>query len=234
MVERSDLIIVDEAHTSIAPSYTDVFRWLSGESVTTRMTTPLLGLTATAYRGHNEIETDRLVKRYGSNKLDDGAFGEAEPYEYLQNHRVLAQVKQQVLAGMNIAWTAELEKHLGQFGTLPRDVENVVGQNSERNRVILDSIKGQPDDWTILLFASSVDHARTLAAELSYYARPPAPFPVARTPRASAPLHGEGVPVTGKSACSRTTTCSPKGSTHPWFGPSTSTDLPFARISTSK
>jgi superfamily II DNA or RNA helicase len=170
------LIIVDEAHTSIAPSYTDVFRWLSGESVTTRMTSPLLGLTATAYRGHNEIETDRLVKRYSSNKLDDGVFGESEPYEYLQNHHVLAQVKQQVLAGMNIAWTAELEKHLGQFGTLPRDVENVVGQNFERNRVILDSIKGQPDDWTILLFASSVAHARTLAAELSYYGVPARPI----------------------------------------------------------
>ena len=118
------LIIVDEAHTSIAPSYTDVFRWLSGESITTRMTTPLLGLTATAYRGHNEIETDRLVKRYSSNKLDDGVFGEAEPYEYLQSHRVLAQVRQEVLAGMNIAWTPELEKHLSQFGTLPRDVGN--------------------------------------------------------------------------------------------------------------
>jgi superfamily II DNA or RNA helicase len=168
-LKESALIIVDEAHTSIAPSYTNVFRWLGGESITTRMTTPLLGLTATAYRGHNEEETKRLVGRYSHNQLDDGVFGEEEPYHYLQKRGMLAHVQQEVLSGMNIAWTPELERHLGQFGTLPRDVENSVGQNFERNQVILESITRQPDEWTTLLFASSVEHARALAAELSYY-----------------------------------------------------------------
>lgn len=168
-LKESALIIVDEAHTSIAPSYTNVFRWLGGESITTRMTTPLLGLTATAYRGHSEEETKRLVGRYSHNKLDDGVFGEEEPYHYLQKRGMLAHVQQEVLSGMNIAWTPELEKHLGQFGTLPRDVENSVGQNFERNQVILESITRQPEEWTTLLFASSVEHARALAAELTYY-----------------------------------------------------------------
>lgn len=170
------LIIVDEAHTSIAPSYTNVFRWLGGESVTTRMTTPLLGLTATAYRGNSEEETKRLVGRYSKNKLDDGVFGDEEPYHYLQRHGVLAQVQQQVLTGMNIAWTPELQRHLDQFGALPATVETTVGQNFERNQVILESVTSQPDDSTILLFASSVDHARALAAELSYYGVPSRPI----------------------------------------------------------
>lgn len=163
------LIIVDEAHTSIAPSYTNVFRWLGGESITTRMTTPLLGLTATAYRGHSEEETRRLIGRYGQNKLDDRVFGDAEPYHYLQERGVLAQVSQRVLDGMNIAWTPELEKHLKQFGTLPSNVEANVSQNYERNQVILESVTSHPPDWPILLFASSVEHARALAAEFSYY-----------------------------------------------------------------
>ncbi|MHB1009956.1 MAG: DEAD/DEAH box helicase, partial [Propionibacteriaceae bacterium] len=94
------LIIVDEAHASIAASYTEVFRWLGGESITTRMTVPLLGLTATAYRGHSEDETARLVRRYNSNKLDEGVFGDQEPYAYLQEHHILAHVHQQVLAGV--------------------------------------------------------------------------------------------------------------------------------------
>lgn len=175
-LKESALIIVDEAHTSIAPSYTNVFRWLGGESMTTKMTTPLLGLTATAYRGHSEEETKRLVGRYGHNKLDEGVFGDQEPYHYLQQRGMLAHVEQQVLNGMDIAWTPELEKHLGQFGTLPRDVENKVGQNFERNQVILDSITRQPADWTTLLFASSVEHARALAAELSYYGVPSRPI----------------------------------------------------------
>ena len=163
------LIIVDEAHTSIAPSYTNVFRWLGGESITTRMTTPLLGLTATAYRGHSQEETKRLIGRYGQNKLDDRVFGDAEPYHYLQERGVLAQVSQRILNGMNIPWTPELEKHLKQFGTLPSDVETNVSQNFERNQVILESVTSHPADWPILLFASSVEHARALAAEFSYY-----------------------------------------------------------------
>ena len=156
----------------IALSYTNVFRWLGGESITTRMTTPLLGLTATAYRGHNEEETKRLVGRYSHNKLDDGVFGDDEPYHYLQQRGVLARVQQRVLSGMDIAWTPELERHLGQFAALPRDVENSVGQNFERNQAILDSITSQPDDWTTLLFAKPVEHARALAVELSYYEAP--------------------------------------------------------------
>lgn len=163
------LIIVDEAHTSIAPSYTNVFRWLAGESITTRMTTPLLGLTATAYRGHSEEETKRLVGRYGRNKLDDRVFGDAEPYHYLQQRGVLAQVSQRTLHGMDIVWTPELDAHLKQFGALPSNVEANVSQNYERNQVILESVTSHPPDWPILLFASSVEHARALAAEFSYY-----------------------------------------------------------------
>lgn len=170
------LIIVDEAHTSIAPSYTNVFRWLGGETITTRMATPLLGLTATAYRGHSEEETRRLIGRYGKNKLDDGVFGEVEPYHYLQERGVLAKVRQEVLSGMKVEWTPDRQRHLEQFNALPREIENAIGQDFERNRVIIESITNQPDDWTILLFASSVEHARALAAELGYYGVPSRPI----------------------------------------------------------
>jgi len=103
-------------------------------------------------------------------------FGEDDPYHFLQQRGVLAQVQQKVLAGMDIPWTSDLARHLEQFGTLPSSVENNVGQNFERNRVILESITSQPDDWTVLLFASSVDHARAMAAELSYYGVPARPI----------------------------------------------------------
>lgn len=170
------LIIVDEAHTSIASSYTDILRWLGNEAMTSRMTTPLLGLTATAFRGHNEQETERLIRRYHSNKLDEGVFGDEEPYGYLQRHGVLARVQHRLLTGMSISLNADDAASLDRFKRLPSQVEERVGRDFERNQAILDSIIGQPDNWTTLLFATGVTHARALAAQLSYYGVPARPI----------------------------------------------------------
>lgn len=170
------LIIIDEAHGAITPSYTQVLTWL-GETRTVRgLETPLLGLTATAFRGTNEPETDRLVKRFGSNKLDAGVFGDEEPYEFLQRTGVLARVRQKTLEGMDIDLSEKERAHLNQMRQLSRGVESAVGQNSHRNRVIIESLTSQPEDWTTLLFASSVEHANALAAELSYYDVPAHPI----------------------------------------------------------
>ena len=73
------LLVVDEAHGSIAPSYTNLMADLG---LTFRRGDDeifLLGLTATPYRGRDWEETERLVKRYGSNRLDFGAFESDEP-----------------------------------------------------------------------------------------------------------------------------------------------------------
>ena len=60
-----ELVVFDEAHRSIAPTFTSVMgdigltRWQRADEPF------LLGLTATPYRGHDEEETTRLARRYG-------------------------------------------------------------------------------------------------------------------------------------------------------------------------
>ena len=69
----------DDAHRSIAPSYTSVMEEI-GFTRWRRQSEPfLLGLTVTPYRGHDQRETTRLVTRYGSNRLDSGAFSGEDP-----------------------------------------------------------------------------------------------------------------------------------------------------------
>lgn len=170
------LIIIDEAHGAITPSYTQVLSWLGETRSVTRLDTPLLGLTATAFRGNNEVETDRLVKRFGSNKLDAGVFGDEEPYEFLQRTGILARVRQKTLEGMNIHLDEKDRAQFEQMHRLSRDIESRVGQNTRRNQVILESVTSQPEDWTTLLFATSVEHANALAAELSYFDVPARPI----------------------------------------------------------
>ena len=162
----ASIVIVDEAHVSIAPMYTDVLNWLGrGRSRAERR--PLIGLSATPFRNTNVEETKRLIGRYDGNRLDDGAF-DGDPYAELQARGVLAQVEQKLLDGVDVRLTREDKEEIDKYKRLPARVENRLGESVERNRRIVESIVGLPGDWPVLLFATSVENARALAAQLTY------------------------------------------------------------------
>ncbi|MER5646028.1 DEAD/DEAH box helicase [Streptosporangium sp. NPDC002524] len=161
------LVIIDEAHASITPEYT---RILTSMGLTFRETSrPLLGLTATPFRGFNETETNRLVDRYGGNRLDEGVFTSGDPYAELQELGVLARVNHQQLEGMTLTLSAEDLRLATAFegARLPASVEEKLGRDIERNRTLIQKIQALPEDSPILLFAASVNHAKLMAAQLN-------------------------------------------------------------------
>lgn len=168
-LREAQAVIVDEAHTSISPRYTQV---LSALGLTPhRSRCPLIGLTATAFRGKNTEESDRLVARYGRNRLDhhrDGTeiLGE-QPYVTLQKLGVLAQVKHEELPGATLDLSSQERSTLEQMRRLPASVEERLGHNTIRNRILIEKILSLPTDWPVLLFATSVNHAQTMAALLT-------------------------------------------------------------------
>ena len=97
-----NLVVCDEAHRSIASTFTSVMQDI-GLTRTRRADEPfLLGLTATPYRGHNESETARLVHRYGNLRLDAGAFASDSPEHVireLQDMEVLAHADHASIEG---------------------------------------------------------------------------------------------------------------------------------------
>lgn len=159
------LVIVDEAHGSLTPQYTDIMKTLGlTYSITER---PLIGLTATPFRNTNVEETRRLAERYGKKRLDEGVF-DGDPYEVLQSLGMLARVEHRVLPGTEITLNAsELAEMQGFRGarSLPTTVEEQLARNLERNRLLVDEVAALPEDWPVLLFAVSVDHARLLTAK---------------------------------------------------------------------
>lgn len=163
-LRKPAVVIVDEAHTSITPRYTGLLKSLGLTSSVTRR--PLIGLTATPYRGVNEAETHRLVERYGRLRLDEGVF-EDDPYRALQELGMLAQVEHELLAGAELTLDDDELRRMDFAGSLPATAEQRLARNEERNKVILERIAEFPEDWTTLLFATSVDHARVLAARLN-------------------------------------------------------------------
>jgi superfamily II DNA or RNA helicase len=164
-LRRPACIIVDEAHTSLSPRYTQLFERL-GIGPRNRTDRPLVGLTATPFRGSSEDETARLVQRYGKTRLDRHVL-DANPYPQLQEMGVLAHVEQRLLPGATLSMTQSELSAMDTFGALPRSVEQRLADDHERNRMLVDEIACLPSDWPVLLFATSVAHAKLIAAKLS-------------------------------------------------------------------
>ncbi|WP_405894102.1 DEAD/DEAH box helicase family protein [Streptomyces sp. NBC_00104] len=162
--EAAELVIIDEAHTAMSPRYT---RLLEQLDLTHRRTSRhLVGLTATPYRNNEEL-TRLLVQRFG-NRLDTGVFdGDLSvAIKGLQQIGVLAQVKHRELVGADIALTADERAQSEKFSTLPKGAEQRLAEDHGRSQRIVDEIAAMPSDWPVLVFATSVAHAKLLAAKL--------------------------------------------------------------------
>lgn len=172
-------VVVDEAHIATTPEFTAVLEWLGirarGRTRTTRA--PLLGLTATPFRGVSEEQTRRLITRFGGRRLDrvfGGSDDYGATYRVLQDMGVLSQVDGEEL---ETGTTIDIERELSpdersafsQLGLpiLPSRVYDTIAKNVDRNRLLLRSILDRPHDWPILLFAVSVEHAHTMTALLT-------------------------------------------------------------------
>lgn len=163
------IIVVDEAHRSISPQYTRTLSALGGTNRVADMTTPIVGLTATPFRGFNERETVQLAGRYGENLLDDGVFPGDDVYGYLQEHRVLARIRHRELQGAQLELTEAEVAHVTQMRSLPDSVEHRLGKNDARNAEIVQAVMQLEPHESALLFATSVENAKVLAALLTYH-----------------------------------------------------------------
>ncbi len=164
-LRQAALVIVDEAHTAISKRYTEILGRLGLSQYETGR--HLLGLTATPFRNTNEEETRRLVNRFGNRRLDEGVFPSGDPYRDLQEWGMLAQVEHRTLEGGRIELTRDEKAQAERMAMLSRAAEQRLADDHARSRRIVDSVADLPDDWPTLLFATSVDHAKYLAAMLN-------------------------------------------------------------------
>ncbi|MFB7931049.1 DEAD/DEAH box helicase [Streptomyces sp. NPDC056039] len=164
-LRQAALVVVDEAHTAISKRYTEILSQLGLTQYETGR--HLLGLTATPFRNTNEEETRRLVSRFGNRRLDEGVFPSGDPYRDLQEWEMLAQVEHRTLQGGRIELTRDEKTHADRMAMLSRSAEQRLADDHERSRRIVDEVAALPEDWPTLLFATSVDHAKYLAAMLN-------------------------------------------------------------------
>ena len=161
-LQDAGCVVIDEAHVSTAPSYTEFLEWLG--LARGRQSRPLIGLTATPFRS-NEAETSWLVNRYGGERLDHNLF-DGEQYKVLQDMGVLSRVEHELIKGVEIPLTEAESKHFEQYRDLSPSAGVKLGADRERNERLLAHIAALDEDWPVLLFAVSPDHASTIASLL--------------------------------------------------------------------
>jgi superfamily II DNA or RNA helicase len=162
-------VVIDEAHGSITPEYTKLLDWLEIKKGKTHA--PLIGLSATPFRGVSETETKRLAGRYDNHRLDEAAFDEKPTVKLMQQQKILATVEHRVLEGSEIALTDGELAELKKLRMMPASVRERLGEDVDRNRTLVDSILSLDPDWPVLVFAASVSNAQTLAALLQHEGR---------------------------------------------------------------
>ncbi len=169
-----NLVVFDEAHRSIASTFTSAMAEI-GFTSRQRSTEPfLVGLTATPYRGLNPAETQWLTRRYGSNRLDRGAFASDDPNEIikeLQNDEVLARADHENIEGGRFELNAQEREQAMAAPWLPQSAEIRLARDSDRTQRILGAYHAHVgvigSEAAALIFATSVEHAQTLSALLN-------------------------------------------------------------------
>ncbi len=163
---KPGVVVIDECHHAIAPSYSSLLRWLDVQtgSESERVTEPpVIGLSATPWRGRDDDESQRLAARFDRRWMphDQEAL-----YERLRRRGVLSALHYSPIRyNRQISLTPEQVKYFDQYGELPDSLIEEIGNDPDRNERILECVL-KSNASSILLFANSVKHAQYLASRL--------------------------------------------------------------------
>lgn len=161
---RTNLIVVDEAHKTIAPTYANAITLLCGNS------TRVVGLTATPGRTIME-ESQELSDFYFSDLIGIESQRNESPTKYLRDLGVLSHVDYvQIQTNINFQLSASAIKRLENDLDFSSQFLKEVGGHEVRNAEIVKRLLIEvSNDKRIIVFATSVEHSRFISALLSYY-----------------------------------------------------------------
>lgn len=165
-LSRPGAVVIDEAHGSITKSFTRALGWLGLDR--SKFGAPLVGLSATPYRGRSEEESKRLASRYGNRRLDVNVLGEGDHYPKLQKEGVISRVKHEILEGSEITLSEAQRADVVDKGLLPMEAGTRLGEDVARTRTVVEHVSRLPSDWPVLVFAPSVENAQALAGLLNH------------------------------------------------------------------
>lgn len=153
------IIVVDEAHHTVAPSYRktiDFVRKLRPE-------TKLLGLTATPVRG-NDYESKRLLQIYENHIVYEIPMSKLITKQILADpHFETVETQFEVEPTITVSEANLIKK----YGEIPAQLADKIARSTRRNQVIIDTyMKNRQRYGKTLIFALNIYHCYTLCDEL--------------------------------------------------------------------
>ena len=170
---RPGMVVVDECHHAITKSYTSLLRWLDAEApkpgATGKCEPPIIGLSATPFRGTDEEESARLARRFDNLWLPHD---QERLYQRLRGQGVLAQADYESIQSPAQLLADEVDKLSKMTSWDGIDFENILelinqrmAGNEARNNILIETIAASTEK-SILFFTNSVLHAEEMAARL--------------------------------------------------------------------
>jgi superfamily II DNA or RNA helicase len=159
-------VFVDEGHVAgTSTRYTRIFSWLGVDGRSFER--PLIGLSATPFKGTSAQATDQLAARFGRRKL--AAF-EKNPYQELVGLGVLARVKHDVLQGAQVRLSEDEAREAKRTNRVSVQVLDRVAADHARMGILVESIMNLEAERgrSVLVFTPNVLSAQVLAATLRY------------------------------------------------------------------
>ena len=161
VLQKVSLIVFDEAHQAIAPTYSDLIGFLRSRN----KELPLLGLTATPGRTVDNAEEDeKLAEFFGNSKIEIEVDGFDTPVDYLVSNGYLAKANfidvkfESKQYSLSSATTSDISD----------DVLVGIGADNRRNAELIKAAIALSERHSrILLFAPTVKSAKIIAMVLA-------------------------------------------------------------------
>jgi len=163
LADRASLIVIDEAHQAIAPTYQAVLDALA----TKRSSTQLLGLTATPGRTWSDVAADEaLAQFFDEQKVMLEVDGHDDPVAYLMAEGYLAHPTfKQLNVSSGLDLSDDERSRLPQIIDVSDAMLERLGQSTQRNlRIVARCEELVARHQRIIVFAPSVANAKVLAA----------------------------------------------------------------------
>jgi DNA repair protein RadD len=163
--EQSYLIVVDEAHRVLAPTYKAVTDSLFGSN------TRLIGLSATPGRGINQSSENKLLSLYfNEEKIDIETPNNQPVFSYLKRGGIMSYVQYAPLVtSPSFVLSDKDVLYLEQNFDFPSNFIKKIGENETRNfEIIKELLIKLKSHKKAIFFACSVEHSKFICSMLNY------------------------------------------------------------------
>jgi DNA repair protein RadD len=162
--KRIEVVLVDEAHKVLAPTYKEVTKSLIGDG------TRVVGLTATPGRSAIDAEQNKALADFFFNEIVSIDSGQEPVIAYLRKRKVLSEVTyERIYTELDFELSDADRIYLEKFFDLPAGILKKIGSNDVRNVEILKRLQHECEaGGQIIFFACNVEHSKFITAMLLY------------------------------------------------------------------